>query len=114
MEAQNTSADGVKGAKPGHAFYRRADHAADALLHLARGLVGEGHRHDLARVRAAGCQDVRYASREDARLAGACTCQNQDGSIQRLDSLLLLGVEAVEPGRILRARGKRACGDAGR
>jgi hypothetical protein len=41
-------ADGVEGAEPGHALDHAADEPADALLHLARGLVGEGDGEDLA------------------------------------------------------------------
>ena len=42
MAAEQLDADGVEGAQPRHALDRLADEDADALLHLARGLVGEG------------------------------------------------------------------------
>ena len=47
VAAQDLGADGVEGAEPGHALGGAADQRADALLHLARGLVGEGHGQDL-------------------------------------------------------------------
>ena len=48
VPAQDLDADGVEGAEPGHALDGAADQRADALLHLARGLVGEGDGQDLA------------------------------------------------------------------
>src|SRR5690606_28101457 len=47
--AQNPGADRVERAEPGHAFNGAADELPDALLHLARRLVGEGDGEDLAR-----------------------------------------------------------------
>ncbi len=48
MAAQELDADRVEGAEPGHALDGAADEHADALLHLARRLVGEGDGEDLA------------------------------------------------------------------
>ena len=53
MAAQDLDADGMEGAEPGHALDHAADQLADAGLHLAGGLVGEGDGEDLARPRAA-------------------------------------------------------------
>ena len=47
MAAQDLGADRVEGAEPGHALDHAADQLADALLHLARRLVGEGDGEDL-------------------------------------------------------------------
>jgi hypothetical protein len=47
------------------------DERGDPLLHLAGGLVREGDRDDLARVRAAGRQQVRDPMGEHTGLAGA-------------------------------------------
>ena len=58
VPAQHLDADGVERAEPGHALDRAADQHADALLHLARGLVGEGHGQDLARIGATGRENV--------------------------------------------------------
>ena len=49
VPAEDLHADRMKGAEPRHALDGLADHGADALLHLARGLVGEGDGEDLAR-----------------------------------------------------------------
>jgi hypothetical protein len=51
MAAQQACADRVEGAEPGHALDAAPTRSADALLHLAGGLVGEGHGQDLARAR---------------------------------------------------------------
>ncbi|GAI16931.1 unnamed protein product [marine sediment metagenome] len=58
MAAQQLDADGVERAEPGHAFHGTADENADALLHLARRLVGEGHRKNLAGIGLAEGEDV--------------------------------------------------------
>src|SRR3546814_13708521 len=41
VAAEHLRRDAVKGAEPGHALDRVADHAPDALAHFARRLVGE-------------------------------------------------------------------------
>ena len=48
-----------------------AEHPLQALAHLAGGLVREGDREDLVRLRADGVDQVRDPVREDARLARA-------------------------------------------
>ncbi len=117
MAAQDFHADRVEGAEPGHALDLRPHVAADALLHLARGLVGEGHGEDLRGPGAAGGQDVRDARDEHAGLAGARAGQHQQRAFGGLDRVALLGVEALEPGHgrfaaTARAEGTR--GDAAR
>ena len=98
MPAQDLDADGVEGAEPGHALDGAADQRADALLHLARGLVGEGDGQDLRAARAARAQDVGNAGGQHARLAGAGAGQHQHGPIERLDGGPLLGVEVGQVG----------------
>src|SRR3546814_1256837 len=49
VAAEHLRRDAVKGAEPGHALDRVADHAPDALAHFARRLVGEGHRENFGR-----------------------------------------------------------------
>ena len=71
MAAQDARADRMKGAEPRHALDRLADHLADALLHLARRLVGEGDREDFRRPGAAKAENMRDARGQNARLAGA-------------------------------------------
>ena len=108
MPAQNLDADRVEGAEPGHALDRFADHRADAQLHLARRLVGEGDGENFRRARAAEAEDVRDAGRQHAGLAGAGAGQHQHGAIERLDRFALLRIEPVEvAGRRLRARARR-------
>ena len=53
VAAQHARGDGMERAQPLHALDHAADQRADALLHLARGLVGEGHGQDLPRPGAA-------------------------------------------------------------
>ena len=62
----------------------------DALLHLARGLVGEGHGEDLGGVGAAGRDQVADAGGQHARLARAGAGQHENGPVRRLDGLALL------------------------
>ena len=96
MGAQDAPADGVEGAEPRHAFDRLAEHLAEPQFHLARGLVGEGHREDFARTRPALAEDMGDAAGQDAGLAGTGAGQHQYRTIQRFHCLALLGIEAVE------------------
>ncbi len=110
VAAQDLHADRMEGAEPRHALDHLADHQADAALHLARRLVGEGDRQDLVRPRPPGRQDVRDARGQHARLAGAGAGQHQHRPVQRLDRQPLLRIEVGEIGRA--GRGARARGDA--
>ena len=53
VAAQDLHADRMEGAEPRHALDDLPDHRADAQLHLARRLVGEGDGEDLRRARLA-------------------------------------------------------------
>ena len=111
MAAENLRADRMEGAEPRHALGSAfADQLRDAVLHLARRLVGEGDGEDLAREGAAARQDVGDPRRQHPRLAGAGAGQHQQRALERLDRLPLLGIELFQPRR--RARGKRPRGDA--
>ncbi len=99
MPAQDLHADGMKGAEPRHSLDDLPDHGADAQLHLARGLVGEGDGENFSRARAAEREDVRDARGEHARLAGSGTGEHQQRPVERLDRLALLGVQPGEIGR---------------
>ena len=103
MAAQNAPADRMKRAKPRHAFDGLAEHLAEPQLHLARRLVGEGDRQDLAGAGAAHAENMGDATGQHARLAGAGPRQHQDRSVQRFHRLALLGIEACE---ILRGRSR--------
>jgi hypothetical protein len=111
VAAQDLVADGVEGAEPGHALDHAADEPADALLHFARGLVGEGDGEDFAGPCLALGKDVGKPGGEHAGLAGACTCQHQQRAVERLNGCALLGVERAQVWRRSRCGG--TCGDAG-
>ena len=109
MAAQDLHADGVERAEPGHAFDGAAHQVADALLHLARRLVGEGDGQDLGAARATRAHDVGDARGEHARLAGARARQHEHGPVDRLDGSALLGVEIGHVGG--RGHAERPRGD---
>ena len=110
MDAQDAAADRMEGAEPRHAFDGLAEHLAEPELHLARRLVGEGHRQDFVRPRPALAQDVGDAGGQHPGFAGAGAGQHQNRPVQRHHRLALLRIEA---GEILRTgRGPRTRGDA--
>ena len=96
VAAQDLDADRVERAEPGHALDGLADQQADAHLHLARRLVGEGHREDLRGKGAAGGEDMGDARRQHTRLAGAGAGEHQNRSLGSFDGKALLRVEAGE------------------
>ena len=88
MAPQHADAEGVEGAD-GHRIGRlRAKHPSDALAHLARGLVGEGDRHDGVRLDAMPHQ-VGNSLHNYRGLAGAGPRQQQQRPFQALHGLLL-------------------------
>ncbi len=90
-------ADGVEGAKPWHALDRGSDQLADALLHLAGGLVGEGDGEDLVATGFSRGKDMGDAGGQDAGLSRAGAGEDQQGAFGCLYRLALFG---VEPGKI--------------
>ena len=69
---------------------------ADALLHLARRLVGEGDGEDLPGPGLAGGEDMGEPGGQHPGLAGAGAGQHQQRAVDRLDhGGALLGVEAL-------------------
>ena len=96
VAAEDFHADGVKRAEPRHAFNNAADQATHPLLHLARGLVGEGHRQDLPWIGAPKAQQMRNARGQHPRLARSRAGEHQQWPVQRLHCLALLGVERVQ------------------
>jgi hypothetical protein len=116
MAAQDSRADGMECAKPLHPFDAAADQRADALLHLARRLVGEGDAEDLAGPGAARGKDMGEPRGQNARLACAGAGQHQHRAIERKHSFALLGIEAAQIKRVdERPRGRplrRRCGPA--
>ena len=98
VAAKELDADRVEGAEPGHALDGMTDENADALLHLACRLVGEGDRQDLRGKGPARRQYVGDARRQDAGLAGAGAGKHQHGAVERLDRLGLFRIQAGKVG----------------
>ena len=114
MAAQDFHPDGMKRAKPRHSLNDLPDHHADAALHLARGLVGEGDGQHLVWPRAAERKNVGDTRGQHPRLAGPRTGQHQQRPVERLDRLALLRVQAREVGRCdIRARTRRDAAGGG-
>ena len=94
VAAQDLGADRMERPEPLHSLGHRADEGCDALLHLPRGLVGEGHREDLVGMGLSGRDEMGDAGGENARLAGAGAGENEDRTLGRFDRRALFGVEA--------------------
>jgi hypothetical protein len=92
LGAEHVEAEAVERADLELARDLRPHDLAHALVHLARGLVGEGHREDGARGRPA-LDEARHALRDDARLARACAGEHEERSQAVLDGLTLGGVQ---------------------
>ena len=107
MTAQHPRADRMEGAQPLHPLDHAADEQADALLHLARRLVGEGDGEDLSRIGAARIEEVGKPGRQHARLAGAGPGEHQHRTVGGQHRLALLGVQAREVGRLAGHRRRR-------
>ncbi len=95
VPAQDPHADRVEGADRDVARDRTQE-LLDALLHLARGLVREGHGQDLVRRNPAHPDQIGDPRRQHARLAGARAGEHQQGPLGRLDGLALGGVQTRE------------------
>ncbi|KAG1444307.1 hypothetical protein G6F57_017854 [Rhizopus arrhizus] len=90
-----------------------------ALVHLARGLVGEGQRHHVAAHVAALAQQVSDLLRDHARLAAAGAGQHEARAVQVKHRLFLGGIHALanrfacghfELGRHASRSPQRGCG----
>ncbi len=95
MTAKQARAGRVKGTDPHAEGGFGADRLAQALAHLARRLVGEGHREDLPR-RHAQRHQPGDAVDQDTGLAGARPRQNHQRALAVGDGALLLGVEPLD------------------
>jgi len=101
MLAQHLGADAVEGAEPGHALEALADDGSDPFLHLAGGLVGEGHRENLARPGLAREDDMGQPPGEGGGLAGAGAGEDQHRSFCREHGLALRRIQATDIGRVI-------------
>lgn len=100
LAPQDPHTRAVEGHHP-HRVRARADELLDALLHLARGLVGEGDREDLARVDVPLAQEVGDAVGEHTGLAGARTGHDEQRGAGVHDGRALVLVQPVqERGRV--------------
>ena len=98
--------DRVEGAEPRHPLDRSAGNGGDPVLHLARGLVGEGDRQDMAGPRLPSRDEMSESRRQRGRLAGACSGEDEDRPFRREHGLALRGVEALEIGGLRAQRGR--------
>src|SRR5690606_27079574 len=108
VTAEEPDADRVKGAELDLAR-DRADEGGGTLLHLGRGLICKGDGEYLPRAHRAEVQDMRKARDQHPRLAGACACEHENGSVERLHRGPLPLVQGVKIGEIVIAcrRGAR-------
>jgi hypothetical protein len=74
-----------------------ADQLLGALAHLGGGLVGEGDGRDALRLQA-GLDEPADLVRDHPRLARACACKHQAGTVHVVDSFLLREIETVGHG----------------
>ncbi len=121
VHAQDLDADRMERAEPGHGLRGAGEHG-DALAHLARRLVGEGHGEDLVRAGASGRDDMGDARRQHAGLADPRAGENQNRAVEGLDGAHLLVVEPLEVVRqgagcqsaeVARGPGRRGALEAG-
>ena len=110
LGAQDPHARRVERRDP-HRLGPAADERGDPLLHLARGLVGEGDRQDLAGLHVALGQQVGDAVGEHPGLARAGAGDDQQRAALVDDRRALLRVEPVEQRRS--TAWTRSCAGAG-
>jgi hypothetical protein len=103
VAAQQPGAQRVEGAEP-QALDAAAEQQSDAQDHLARRLVGEGHREHLVGPDPLGDQHVREPRGQHPGLAGAGAGQHQERAVLRQHRRALLGIEPVEIRRRTRRR----------
>ena len=109
MASKHSRRHRVEGAEPGHALDGAAGDLRHALLHLARGLVGEGDGEDLARPRLASGDEVGEARGERRGLSSARAGKDEHRAFGRQHGVALRRVEAAADRRVR----TRECGDSG-
>lgn len=107
LAAQDPHTRAVEGHHP-HRVRARADELLDTLLHLARGLVREGDREDLAGVDIALAQKMGDAVREHPRLAGARAGHDEQRGAGVHHGRALVLVQPVQQGRRIHGGAVRA------
>ena len=112
LAAQDAHARRVEGHDP-HRLRPRPDEVLDPLAHLRGGLVGEGDREDLPRLRAAGGEQVGDAVREHPGLARARAGDDEQGAALVQDGLALGGVESRHELLGVALRGSLVCAVGG-
>ena len=98
--AQHFRADAVEGAEPRHPLEALADDRGDPFLHLAGGLVGEGHGENFAGPGLAREDDMGESASEGSGLAGAGTGEDQHRAVGGQHGLALRRIEAAHIGRV--------------
>ena len=98
MPPQQFDADRVKCAKPWHALDRATDKPANPLFHFAGGLVGKGHRQDLAGMGLTGRQNMANAGGQNPGFSGSCAGQHQKWPLNTFHRIALFGVQSVQIG----------------
>ena len=73
-----------------------ADEPDDPFPQLSRGAIREGDREDLPRCHPLDPDEVRDPMRQHARLARACSRENQHGTLGRSDRAALLRIQPPE------------------
>ncbi len=86
------------GGMEGRCLHLREAERVEAVAHLGRGLLGEGHDQRSLRVESARCDGVCGSMADDARLAGSGAGQDDDRPGRRLGRLALLVVEGGQDG----------------
>ena len=99
MPTQHPRRQRMKCAEP-HLLGHRANHIRHPHFHFTGGLVGECHRQNVPWLRRIGRHKFSQTRSQHAGFAGTCARQHQHRPVQRLDSFLLRGIEAIKPGAI--------------
>ena len=95
VRAQQAVAQAVEGADP-HAARVHGEHRGEAREHLARRLVGEGHRQHAGGGNRARLEQPGDARGEDSRLAAARAGEDQRVPFGQRDGGELFGIEVFE------------------
>ena len=112
VTAQQFHANRMEGAQPRHAFGGLTEHLPDADFHLARGLIGKGHRQNLVGRGASGVEQMHDPRGQGFGLARPRPRQHQNRPVHRLDGGALFGVQPLQIGGRTRGHGARREGGA--